>query len=187
MAILRSIFSKFSGNKTTIRYIRKRVLLAGKEYSIKLQKGERNSCKKVDGTTLEFTLKEMTRENFSAYFDGWYRREARKLFKASLMRQHNAMTRLGYSVPTPTIKLYNMTRAWGRCYYTKEVVTLNLHLAKTPIECIDCIVLHELCHFCIQSHSKDFYAIMTNVDPDWKQKEQRLKTFALSNKIFSTH
>ncbi len=183
MGRLRDIIHRLSGRKTPIHYVRKRVLLAGQLYSIKIHLGDRNACKKTEDT-LFFTLKEMTKENFMAYFEGWYRREARKLFKESLMRQREAMVRLGYSVPVPTIKIFNMTRAWGRCYYTKNVVTLNIHLAKSPRECIDYITLHELSHFCIHSHSKDFYALMTNVDPDWKSKELKLQSFAQQNAIF---
>lgn len=176
MGIIKLLFSR-RVTKTPIRTVRRRVLLAGTAYTIRLVGGTRNSVA-IDGTVLVFTLKEMTHENFEAYFDAWYRRRARKLFLDSIMRWREVMERMGYFTPDPRIKIFDMRRAWGRCYYTKALITLNLHLAKTPVECIDYITLHELCHFLINSHSSDFYAIMTRIDPTWRAKELKLKEFA---------
>lgn len=173
MGIFRILFKP---RKTPIHSVRRRVMLAGTAYTVRLESGARNSSR-VDGTVLVFTLKEMTRENFEQYFADWYRRRARKLFQTSIDNWRVVMERMGYFTPDPRIKIFEMRRAWGRCYYTKDLITLNLHLAKTPIECIDYITLHELCHFLINSHSSDFYAIMSRIDPDWQEKEALLKRF----------
>ena len=125
----------------------------------------------------------MTRENFENYFESWYRREARKLFKTSITKWREVMSRMGYEVDEPKVKIYRMRRAWGRCYYTKNTITLNLHLAKTPVDCIDYIALHELCHFLINSHSNEFYAIMSRIDPKWRSKEVLLKDFSANYKV----
>ncbi len=181
MKLLKIIFPK---KKTPIKSVRRKIILGGDIYSISLKAGSRNSCKRTEGL-LTVTLKEMTRENFETYITAWYRREARKLFKTSFEKWHDVMRRMGYDIPMPQIKIFDMRRAWGRCYYTKGLVTMNLRLATAPAECIDCIVLHELCHFLVQSHSKQFYALMTHFDPNWREKEAALKQFALQNKIFS--
>lgn len=157
--------------------MRRKVLLAGEEFSIRIEQGTRNSSRREDKVFV-FTLSEMTKENFEAYFISWYRRQARKLFQTSIDRWRLIMEKMGYFTPDAQIKIYDMRRAWGRCYYTKDVITLNIHLAKSPPECIDCITLHELCHFLIHSHSDDFYAIMSRIDPDWREKELSLKNFA---------
>lgn len=176
MRFLRYIFSA-QPRRTPIKSVRRRVLLAGEEFTVRIEAGARNSSRR-EGSVLVFSLKEMTKENFEAYFESWYRRQARKLFQASIDRWRDVMERMGYFTPDATIKIYQMRRAWGRCYYTKDTITLNLHLAKMPIECIDYITLHELCHFLIHSHSADFYAIMTRIDPLWREKETDLREYA---------
>lgn len=176
MGIFKFLFST-PKRSTPIHSVRRRVLLAGTQYSVRLEPSTRN-CVRIEGTVLVFGLKEMTRENFELYFAQWYRRQARKLFQNSIDSWRVAMERMGYFTPDARIKIFDMRRAWGRCYYTKDLITLNLHLAKTPVECIDYITLHELCHFLINNHSNDFYAIMSRIDPDWRIKEATLKRFA---------
>lgn len=164
--------------RTPIKSTRRKILLAGTKYNIKIEQSSKN-CSKIEGQTLVVGLKEMTRENLNHYLDSWYRREARKLFKSSLFYWQEEMERMGYYLPEDIrIKIYKMRKAWGRCYYTKGVITLNLYLACTPKECIDCIVLHELCHFLISSHSSDFYGIMSRINPSWRKSEMLLKDFA---------
>lgn len=176
MGIFKFLFTA-TPTKTPITYVRRKVLLQGEEYSIKLAQSDRNSAL-IEGSVIYFALKEMSRENFEIYFKNWYRRASRKLFQESIDRWLIVMERMGYFVDPPRIKVFDMRRAWGRCYYTKGLITLNSHLAKAPGECIDYITLHELCHFLINSHDADFYGIMTRIDPDWRMKELRLKEFA---------
>ncbi len=179
MKLLRIIFPP---KRTTINRTSKKILLAGKTYGVTLKAGNRNSSY-IDtaSQTITFTLKDMTKENFEEYAKSWYKREARKLFKNSIAMWLEVISNLGYNVDTPRIKLYRMNRAWGRCYYTKGLITLNLQLAATPLECIDYITLHELCHFLEHSHSKTFYDYMTLFDNDWRTKEQALNAFAQNN------
>lgn len=181
------VISSMLCKKTPIKSTKRKVLLAGEKYNIKIEKRSRNCCRK-EGNTLYLGLKEMTTENLNHYLDNWYRREARKIFRASLFRWQEEMERMGYYLPEDiAIKIYRMQRAWGRCYYTKGVITLNLYLAQTPIECIDCIVLHELCHFLISSHNGDFYGIMTRINPNWRSSEKLLREFAINNNVIKSH
>lgn len=181
MKLIKILFPKRQ-TQTPIRSTRKKILLNGITYSIALKQGSRNTSHiDTETSTITFTLKAMTKENLETYAKSWYRREARKLFKSSIDKWLTLMRRMGYNVETPQIKLYRMNRAWGRCYYTKGVITLNLLLAATPTECIDCITLHELCHFLEHSHSKVFYDLMTHIDDTWRGKEVMLNGFAKAN------
>lgn len=157
--------------KTYIGGIRRRYLLLGQEYGIVLRQGARNSLK-IEKDNFVVTLSEMTKENFERFIEDWYRRTARKIFLKSVAKY--------ISDSPPQIKIYKMRRAWGRCYYRKNIITINLHLVKCPEECIDYIVLHELCHFTHNDHSKDFYKMVTETDSHWKQKDARLKEFSQS-------
>lgn len=166
------VVSKPQQSTTPISSVRRKYLLLGSEYSVQISKGDRNSLK-IEESVFNVTLKEMSRENFETFMDGWYQRTARKIFQESI-------DRLDFDGIKPQIKVYKMSRAWGRCYYQKGIITLNLHLVKTPQECVDYIVLHELCHFTHHNHGNDFKALVAELDPHWKDKDKLLKEFTKS-------
>ncbi|MEG0602550.1 MAG: YgjP-like metallopeptidase domain-containing protein [Mucinivorans sp.] len=176
MGLFRYIFSP-RPTATPISSVRRKIWFVGIQYSIKIEAGSRNSSR-IEGAVLHLTLKEMTRENFEAYLASWYRRASRGVFQKSIDMWLVRMELMGYFVDAPRIKVFEMSRAWGRCYYTKGLITFNAHLARMPSQCIDYITLHELCHFLINCHNSDFYGIMTRLDPRWRQWEDELKVAA---------
>ena len=44
-----------------------------------------------------------------------------------------------------------------------------------PAECIEYVVLHEFAHFVHPNHSKDFYALVEKLMPDWKERREMLQ------------
>ena len=79
-----------------------------------------------------------------------------------------------YGVPMPELRIRNMETRWGSCLAKKEIVTLNKRLLEAPRNCIEYVVMHELCHFVHPNHSKQFYAFLTMLMPDWKQRKETL-------------
>lgn len=175
---------KKSVHETSIRSVRRKPWLGGIQYEVKIHEAVRNSIK-ISDKTLDVSLSRMTRENFEALLDGWYRRKARANFRHALDLWLPCFEERGYRIPVPSLKLFRMRRAWGRCYYTKKLITINLNLVKAPVECFEYIVLHELCHFVVQSHSKAFYALLSDILPDWRDFDQQLKDFARETRILS--
>ncbi|MNI90038.1 WLM domain protein [compost metagenome] len=70
-----------------------------------------------------------------------------------------------------------MQTQWGSCS-PKGRITLNPHLVKTPRECIDYVILHELCHIAEHNHSERFYRLLTQVMPNWEKVKARLDGMA---------
>lgn len=75
---------------------------------------------------------------------------------------------------TPILKIKKMTSKWGVCYTTKNTICLSTYLVHYKKEYIECIVLHELCHFIVPNHSKRFYSLIENRIPDYKEKIKQL-------------
>ena len=63
---------------------------------------------------------------------------------------------------------------WGSCS-SKGNLNFNCLLALFPIEVIDSVVVHELCHRKHMNHSKEFYAEIDRVFPDYKRCNKWLK------------
>lgn len=45
-------------------------------------------------------------------------------------------------------------------------------------ECIDYVILHELCHVAEHNHSERFYRLMKQVMPKWEETKSRLDGLA---------
>ncbi|MDY0266702.1 MAG: SprT family zinc-dependent metalloprotease [Methanimicrococcus sp.] len=63
---------------------------------------------------------------------------------------------------------------WGCCTYQNDI-KLNWVLiqANTPI--IDYVIVHELCHIRHKNHSRDFWNLVEEIDPKYKEKRRELK------------
>ena len=68
---------------------------------------------------------------------------------------------------------YMKTR-WGSCTVNTGRIRINTRLAFYPDECLEYIVVHELCHLIEPSHNKRFHAYMTKFLPDWKIRKKKL-------------
>ena len=82
----------------------------------------------------------------------------------------------GWGVKKPEIKLRTMSSRWGSCAYTKGRITINKRLIAYPIAAAEMVMLHELCHFVHPDHSKDFYALLQTLMPDWKARKKLLSS-----------
>lgn len=69
----------------------------------------------------------------------------------------------------------NMKSRWGSCQPTTGRICINVRLALYPPECLEYVVVHELCHLLVPGHGPDFRELMTRVMPDWKQRRAKLK------------
>ncbi len=101
----------------------------------------------------------------------WYRRCAGVVFQARLRACYEQAALP--DVPFPELGIRVMRSRWGSCS-SRGRVNLNLELIKYPIELIDYVIVHELCHFLEFNHSPRFYAHMERLMPDWPQRRRRL-------------
>jgi len=109
----------------------------------------------------------------SLLFD-WYRIRAREVFNHRL---NEVIAQTLWVKEKPPVRLLSMQTQWGSCS-PKGQLTLNLHLVKAPRECIDYVLLHELCHLAEHNHSEKFYRLMKQVMPHWEKVKERLDGMA---------
>lgn len=172
-----------AGAATPIYSVRRKFLLRGLEYQVTLKTDAPRNSLAIKDRSFIVSLYPPTRENFALFMENWYRRQARKAYQEAIDRWLPLFRARGYAIPAPRLKIFSMRRAWGRCYYTKGLITMNLHLVKAPQTCIDYIVLHELCHFVVNSHSTEFYRLVETFMPDWREADRLLKAFARERRI----
>jgi len=72
-----------------------------------------------------------------------------------------------------------MRTRWGSCTPSTARLRFNRALIKTPFECIDCVVLHEMVHLLEASHNHRFKALMQMHMPQWKHYDRMLNRYLL--------
>ncbi|MGO2214190.1 M48 family metallopeptidase [Psychrobacter alimentarius] len=106
--------------------------------------------------------------------DKWYKD---KFTSVSRERFEALIHKASWVKNNPSLKLMIMKKQWGSCS-TKGNLILNPHLVKAPKECIDYVILHELCHIAEHNHSEHFWRLLTQVMPNWKEVKARLDGMA---------
>ena len=69
----------------------------------------------------------------------------------------------------------NMTSRWGSCQPSAGRICINVRLALYPPECLEYVVVHELCHLLERGHGPRFHALMDAFLPDWKAIRAKLR------------
>lgn len=108
----------------------------------------------------------------------WYRNQAVAIFEERLFACYEMFPEwFQDKYPMPELKIRKMRRRWGSCT-SKGLVTLNLALIKMPIDCIDYVVCHELCHLEVFHHGREFYGLLAEVMPGWRDHERLIEQFS---------
>ncbi|MFM5155014.1 M48 family metallopeptidase [Aeromonas veronii] len=113
-------------------------------------------------------------EKVQALLADWYKARAKEVFA----RRLNAMLEQAIWVTErPPLRILTMQTQWGSCSPNGRI-TLNPHLVKASRECIDYVILHELCHIAEHNHSEHFYRLMGQVMPGWEKTKAKLDGMA---------
>lgn len=76
-------------------------------------------------------------------------------------------------VKPKVIEIVESKTKWGSCSSDRKL-TFNYRLAMAPIEVIDYVVIHELCHLTHMNHDRSFWRRVGSVMPEYKEKEAYL-------------
>lgn len=76
-----------------------------------------------------------------------------------------------------SIRITDDSKNWGTCN-SKLELTFNWKLAMAPIEVIDYVVVHEMCHMVHLNHERSFWRLVGKILPDYEVRQNWL---ALSN------
>lgn len=106
--------------------------------------------------------------------DKWLLKQANTIFKERLDYWYNNFT---YEIPYPSLTIRKMKTRWGVCNSKLKKVTLNLELIKKDIACLDYVICHELSHFIEMNHSRDFWKVVSENYPNYKNIRRIMKNY----------
>jgi len=149
--------------------------LLGHEYRLDLRQsgpGVRPGVR-VEGGLLVVALRNPAPDRVRKALDAWYLAQAREVFIQTIRALLPRFDALGVNRPT-ALKVRAMTSRWGTCSRA-GVITLNRHLVRAPLCCVEFVAAHELCHLRHFGHGADFKALLAAVLPDWKERRALLR------------
>ncbi len=83
-----------------------------------------------------------------------------------------------YAFTYNKILIRNQRTRWGSCS-SRNNISLNIKLAQLPGRLIDYIILHELLHTRIKSHSRNFWAELSRLTGDARALSAEVKSYHL--------
>ncbi len=142
-------------------------LYLGEEYSLEFVNG--NSKKGIILKNGRFLIHRDDKDNAKSLFIAWYRKTARELI---LDRLKFYSRQLGVN-PTG-IKITSALSRYGSCS-GKDSLSFSWRLIMAPLQIIDYVIIHEICHIKEKNHGPRFWSLVESIIPDYKQKRRWLK------------
>jgi predicted metal-dependent hydrolase len=142
----------------------------GRKYRLKLIDGDVDSVKLSGGYFTVIAKGTADPVKVELLLNQWYREKANKVYAEIFKR---VVDSFGIKEP-PRFQIKMMKTRWGSLS-KKGLMTLNLSLIQTPIECIEYVIVHELCHVKHHNHSDAFYKLLAQRMPDWEKRKQKLE------------
>jgi len=72
------------------------------------------------------------------------------------------------------IRIGDQRTLWGSCS-ARGTLSFNWRLVLAPLEVLDYVVVHELCHLCVLNHSKRFWKLVEGRRPNWRGQRDWLR------------
>ena len=132
----------------------------GRQYRLKVRAHPQATVKLTRGFILVQSREPGRAEVTRVLVEGWYRDRAR-FPDPEFFRPRGLIVR-------------QLRRRWGSMSPTSRLL-LNRRLIEAPVDGIDYVITHELCHIAEPHHGPNFFALLDRVLPDWPTRKERLE------------
>jgi predicted metal-dependent hydrolase len=74
------------------------------------------------------------------------------------------------------IRIGGQRTLWGSCS-PRGTLSFNWRLVLAPLEVVDYVVVHELCHLLVPNHSQSFWSLVEQRRPRWREQRAWLHEY----------
>lgn len=144
--------------------------LLGRQYRLKVFESNYDSVDLLDDRIIlnctfpdDFELK-------NKLMLSWYSQKA-----SAFLVQRFKEKALSFNQENIHVSVKKLSKNWGEYHPSKKSVILNLELIVAPVECIDYVIVHELCHAEVLNHGVEFYDLLKSRLPNWNALKNLLE------------
>ncbi|MBV6391226.1 MAG: hypothetical protein KPEEDBHJ_00434 [Anaerolineales bacterium] len=145
----------------------------GRQYRLKVIKSDTEQIK-LSRLFLDVYTSNTKSDHIREVVEAWYRVQANNVFQERISSVYPKFSR--ENIPYPKLSIRKMQSSWGSCS-AKGTISLNIKLIQVPLEYIDYVVIHELCHLKHLHHEANFYKLLSRIMPRWEAKKEKLDRF----------
>ncbi len=153
---------------------RQSIFYLGKEYQLSLQNDQGNTMTLHGNTLILLTSKRDDVRHNERVLNRWLLTQAERIFHERLSHVLQNFPKL----TRPVLKVRKYKSRWGS-YASNHIMSLNSALIHADISITDYIITHELCHYYHKGHGADFYALLTQKMPQWKELKKNLNASSM--------
>ena len=151
-----------------------KILYLGKEYILQIVEKDSGRSDVIihEGTVTVYISPglsdESRKETIKEALIKWYEQHFSEIVKERLKN---------YSLQLEAAPCKVVIKTRKRCgeLQQKGNINLNWKLVMAPVEIIDYVIVHELCHLKVMNHSKDFWNLVASVLPNCEKSRKWLK------------
>lgn len=146
-------------------------LYLGRQYKLLVKAAKSPSVRLESGRIFLFTAESVQDRNVNKkLLDSWFDQRTRLVFASRLKEM---IKKFNYSF-VPELTIRKMPKRWGSYLSSKRII-LNPLLIRASKDCIDYVIVHELCHMKYRDHDKKFFKLQESMIPNWKEVKERLE------------
>ncbi len=155
----KKVIQQRSKNKTTLLYL-------GEETKLLISNEDFENIK-FNG--INFYISRKNKDNSKELLHKFYIDQADKIIKKRIIFYTKK-----YNFRINKIKISNANTRWGSCG-AQNNININWKLIMADKKIIDYVIIHELAHTIEHNHSKNFWGIIENIMPDYKERKDWLR------------
>jgi hypothetical protein len=148
-------------------------LYLGRQYRLRISVGLRSQIKLSRGFLEISSTRPDNRDFTRALLDAWYLERAHAKYRERLEISLEKFPDGEKFRPTGLI-IRQLEMRWGSMSPAGRLM-LNKRLIQAPLDAIDYVITHELCHIAEPNHGPSFYAFLDQVMPDWHRRKEKLE------------
>jgi len=148
-------------------------LYLGRQYKLLVKNSRQDSVSITKGKLFINTTKAVSNSKYTRkLIDAWFLEKTNKVFQDRFVEM---VSKFEYKT-IPKLAIRDMKKRWGS-FLKQDKIFLNSKLIHTSKDCIDYVIVHELCHMKYKNHDKRFYGLLKQKYPKWEKVKEKLEMF----------
>lgn len=149
-----------------------RIQYLGRKYYVEIIVENHSNKIDIDFTESKFkiTLPHHlnTQENLRQALQDYYRLKAQEKIEPILKKKSKEI-----GLQYRNVKFMKLEKRWGSCTPSNTII-INFDAIKLPFSLIEYLLVHELVHTKVKSHSKEFWAELSKYISNWKDLDAKM-------------